>query len=419
MSVTVVVMNQTLRLNDNRALALASDYGDPILPMVIFPHRLWNKQWFLYPSMGPHRQSWLVKALLGLEKNIQENGGQLWASNEDPKIALQRVFQSMNVQRVIGTCSVGHYEKQMEADVDQISRENKVNVEWVWDHTLHHPKTLPFSMLDTPNSFSKFRKYVEKLPIEAPIINKAVSFVNNQAIPTVMNTFVLRKKNLPTGTLSELDACAHLQTYIWESKAILHYKNTRNLSIGDHVSTKFSVWLSLGIVSARTIAHEIKLFEKNVKKNSSTYWVIFELLWRDFFQFQCEKYGIRWYQFGGIQGLENAPPTYDENAFNAWRTGQTPEPFVNAHMKELITTGYMSNRGRQVVASYLIHNLNQDWRRGAEVFEHYLIDYDVASNIGNWMYIAGCGNSQTKRIFNIQNQQEKYDPGQKYVNKWL
>ena len=84
------------------------------------------------------------------------------------------------------------------------------------------------------------------------------------------------------------------------------------------------------------------------------------------------------------------PPTYDENAFNAWRTGQTPEPFVNAHMKELITTGYMSNRGRQVVASYLIHNLNQDWRRGAEVFEHYLIDYDVASNIGNWMYIAGC-----------------------------
>ena len=308
MSVTVVVMNQTLRLNDNRALALASDYGDPILPMVIFPHRLWNKQWFLYPSMGPHRQSWLVKALLGLEKNIQENGGQLWASNDDPKIALQRVFQSMNVQRVIGTCSVGYYEKQMEADINQISSENKVNVEWVWDHTLHHPKTLPFSMLDTPNSFSKFRKYVEKLPIEAPIINKAVSFVNNQATPNVMDTFVLHKKNLPTATLSELDASAHLQTYIWESKAILHYKNTRNLSIGDHVSTKFSVWLSLGIVSARTIAHEIKLFEKNVKKNSSTYWVIFELLWRDFFQFQCEKQGIRWYQFGGIQGLENAPP---------------------------------------------------------------------------------------------------------------
>ena len=144
MSVTVVVMNQTLRLNDNRALALASDYGDPILPMVIFPHRLWNKQWFLYPSMGPHRQSWLVKALLGLEKNIQENGGQLWASNDDPKIALQRVFQSMNVQRVIGTCSVGYYEKQMEADINQISSENKVNVEWVWDHTLHHPKTLLF-----------------------------------------------------------------------------------------------------------------------------------------------------------------------------------------------------------------------------------------------------------------------------------
>ena len=145
MSVTVVLMNQTLRLSDNQALALASDYGDPILPMVIFPHRLWSKQWFYIHPWGPHRRSFLYQALLGLEQNIKKNGGELWASNEDPKIALQRVFQSINVQRVIGTRSVGHYEKQMEADIDQI-QENKVHVEWVWDHTLHHPKTLPFSI---------------------------------------------------------------------------------------------------------------------------------------------------------------------------------------------------------------------------------------------------------------------------------
>ena len=208
---------------------------------------------------------------------------------------------------------------------------------------------------------------MEKLPIEAPINNKAVLvfLINSHHMILWMRLCCMNKMLPIKETLCEDDAYAHLRTYIWESKAILHYKNTRNLSIGDHVSTQFSVWLSLGILSARTIAHEIKLFEKNVKKNSSTYWVIFELLWRDFFQFQCEKHGLRWYQFGGLQGLGNIPPTYDENAFNAWRTGQTPEPFVNAHMKELITTGYMSNRGRQVVASYLVHNLNQDWRRGA------------------------------------------------------
>jgi len=156
-----------------------------------------------------------------------------------------------------------------------------------------------------------------------------------------------------------------------------------------------------------------------VKKNISTYWVFFELLWRDFFHFQSVKHGIKWYDYNGFQDQNEPIPKYNADRFNQWASGETSEPFVNAHMKELITTGYMSNRGRQVVASYLIHNLNQDWRRGAELFEHFLIDYDVASNYGNWMYIAGVGNSHTKRIFNVQNQAKKYDPGNEYTKKWV
>ena len=111
--------------------------------------------------------------------------------------------------------------------------------------------------------------------------------------------------------------------------------------------------------------------------------------------------------YNGFRGQNETVPTFDSDRFKQWANGETDAPFVNAHMKELIQTGYMSNRGRQVVASYLVHNLGQDWRRGSELFEHYLIDYDVASNNGNWMYIAGVGNSNTKRIFNIQNQEKK------------
>ena len=138
-----------------------------------------------------------------------------------------------------------------------------------------------------------------------------------------------------------------------------------------------------------------------------------------FFHFQCLKHGRKWYMYNGFRGQNETVPTFDSDRFKQWANGETDAPFVNAHMKELIQTGYMSNRGRQVVASYLVHNLGQDWRRGSELFEHYLIDYDVASNNGNWMYIAGVGNSNTKRIFNIQNQEKKYDPGNQYVKKWL
>ena len=88
-------------------------------------------------------------------------------------------------------------------------------------------------------------------------------------------------------------------------------------------------------------------------------------------------------------------------------------------MLELVQTGYMSNRGRQNVASYLIHDLGQDWRWGAAAFEHYLIDADVASNIGNWMYIAGVGNSNQPRVFNVPEQAKRYDASGAFVNHWL
>ena len=98
--------------------------------------------------------------------------------------------------------------------------------------------------------------------------------------------------------------------------------------------------------------------------------------------------------------------------------GRTEDSFINANMNQLRQTGYMSNRGRQNVASYLIHDLGQDWRFGASVFSYYLVDYDVANNIGNWMYIAGVGHSKHKRVFNTRFQKERYDPQGQFTKAW-
>ena len=167
--------------------------------------------------------------------------------------------------------------------------------------------------------------------------------------------------------------------------------------MGNHVSSTFSGYISHGCISIRTLYHDIKKFEKSVTKNESTYWLRFELLWRDFFQFQYINHANHWFKINGIQQNEIKEPNTNSELCHAWATGSTEHPFINATMKELSQTGYLSNRGRQNAASYLIHNLNQDWRFGAAVFEHFLIDHDVASNIGNWMYIAGVGNSRQKK----------------------
>ena len=106
-------------------------------------------------------------------------------------------------------------------------------------------------------------------------------------------------------------------------------------------------------------------------------------------------------------------------AFNQWINGTTPEHFVNANMIELQKTGWMSNRGRQNVASYWAKEWEQDWRIGAAYFESMLIDYDMHSNYGNWMYNAGVGNDPRDRKFNIKRQAEMYDSDGKFQKMWL
>ena len=121
---------------------------------------------------------------------------------------------------------------------------------------------------------------------------------------------------------------------------------------------------------------------------------------------------------GGILD-KNYKWIHDKKLFENWINGKTPEPFVNANMLELKHTGWMSNRGRQNVASYLSKENNIDWRWGAKYFESKLIDYDVHSNYGNWMYVSGVGNDPRDRKFNIKFQAERYDPNNKFQNLWL
>ena len=222
---------------------------------------------------------------------------------------------------------------------------------------------------------------------------------------------------------AEAQALRHLDNYIWQQKHILHYKQSRNALFGDNYASFVSTPLALGTLSVRWLWQQIEQFEQQVTTNESTYWLKFELLWREFFRWQQRKYGQRWFSKHGIKGEPDYATPYltdpERNKFTRWCAGNTGEAFIDANMRLLNQTGLMSNRGRQNVASYLIHDLALDWRLGAAYFEQRLLDYDCASNWCNWAYIAGVGNSASARPFNIQKQAQQYDAEGEFVRSML
>ena len=216
----------------------------------------------------------------------------------------------------------------------------------------------------------------------------------------------------------EQEALKRLESYSFESNALQEYKESRNGLLGEDYSSKLSLWLWNGCLSPRMIYWKVMQYEKEVKRNQSTYWLIFELIWRDYFKYIALKHGNRIFQLNGI-GRSARQWEVDFERFEKWAKGETGIPFIDANMKELNKTGFMSNRGRQNVASFLSKELQLDWRMGAEYFESMLIDYDVASNYGNWMYVSGVGNDPRDRYFNIISQAKRYDAKGNFVKHWL
>ena len=160
-------------------------------------------------------------------------------------------------------------------------------------------------------------------------------------------------------------------------------------------------------------------FEREHGGNESTYWVIFELLWRDFFRLMGKKYGNKIFFKEGPMGEIDPKWRNDDRLFEIWADGKTGIPFIDANMHELNSTGFMSNRGRQNVASFLVKDLHVNWQMGAEYFESVLIDYDPCSNWGNWNYVAGVGSDpRENRYFNILRQAKMYDLHGDYVKLW-
>ena len=350
-----------------------------------------------FPLIGYKRKQFINESLQELKKDLEKLCIELTIIQTIDELKELEISDDeiLTYQKLFGT-------EELEIERQVLSKTNK-NIA-LDNFTLINTMTLPFELNKTPDVFSSFRKKIEKYgSFQKPI--------NLPNIPTFNVPYKLAG--------GEQQAIHRLNYYFFDKKLLSTYKETRNGMLGTDFSSRFSPWLSNGNISARTIHYFVKDYENKLGANSSTYWLIFELLWRDFFQFQLRKHGSLFFKKNGINGKTISYRNHEDTFWN-WANGNTGDDLVDANMIELKATGWMSNRGRQNVASFLVHDLNINWRWGAAWMESQLIDYEPASNWGNWMYIDGVGNDQRPfRKFNTQGQAERYDPTKSYREKWL
>ncbi|MCZ4250622.1 DASH family cryptochrome [Pseudoalteromonas shioyasakiensis] len=408
-------LQNDLRLVDNEILSELADFdGELDLVFVIEPR--WFRQTnYQSKPYGTHRHHFLRESLAAFAQAVEKLGQTLHVLSGEPEQVISQRLQKYDIETLVCTEQVGVYEQKQLDKIKVLCPE--VTVKTYQQDTLFKATDLPFQLDDLPKNFTAFRKKVEAEPTFIAAPQQAASYLPHpvQLCPEqTIDDVPVHSGSFKGGLIA---AQQHCNAY-FSSQAPSSYKETRNELDGFSNSTKFSVWLAGGTISAKQLYREVEVYELQNGANESSYWIKFELLWREYFKWHAMRSGATLFQFKGQK--HSAPlTTFNSQRFNAWCQGRTPFALVNAIMHELNATGYISNRSRQIAASCLVNELELDWRYGAAYFEQQLIDYDVAANWGNWQYIAGVGvDPRGGRHFHINKQTALYDPLARYIRKW-
>ena len=426
---TIIVWFKTnLRLADNEALYAACQSNAQVIPVYCFDLSHFAKTEFETKKTGNFRATFLIESLANLDENLRKLNSGLVILKGKPEEELLKIAETYKATKIYAQQEIAHEEQATEKRVKAALQKLNCEFKTFESNCLYLENQLPFGRNELPDVFTNFRKLVEKLTkVEHPLPQP--SKINTpkieQPVFRTLKDLDLTKIEPDTRAAlafkgGETEALARLKHYFEETKCISTYKETRNGLVGANYSSKFSAWLALGCISPKTIYQQLKIYEKTYGENDSTYWLFFELLWRTYFRLVMKKYGHQLFLKEGIKASKTTSALPNYQLLEKWKNGNTGVDFIDANMLELKLTGFMSNRGRQNVASYLINDLKQDWRYGAAYFEEQLIDYDVSSNWGNWAYLAGVGNDpRSNRYFNIEKQANDYDKDKKYRNLWL
>ena len=400
--INIFWFRRDLRLNDNVGLFHALQSPLPVLPIFIFDTNILNTL-----EKNDARVSFIYENLQQIKTylNSAYNSG-IAIYHGQPKNIIEALIAQYNIHTIYTNHDYEPYAIQRDLSISKTLQLNGIILKSFKDHVIFERNDVvkkdgtPYKVY-TPYS----KKWMKQLN-DQNLINYPSELYLNKLIKT---------KDLPflsLETIGFIKSTIKIEPYKLDVTLIENYETTRNFPAKEYGTSKVGPHLRFGTLSIR------KLVDKAIKSSNNTY--LKELIWREFFM------QILWHYPQTI--TESFKSRYDniswrnnKKEFELWCKGMTGYPLVDAGMRELNSTGYMHNRVRMLVGSFLCKHLLIDWRWGEAYFAKKLNDFELASNIGNWQWVAGCGVDAAPyfRIFNPSTQIQKFDRAHKYIKKWV
>ncbi len=399
--VNIFWFRRDLRLDDNVGFYKALQGKFPVLPVFLFDTEILKE----LPKNDP-RVTFIFETLLKMQNKLQEKGSDLGLYHGKPQEVFQKIIEQFQVQNVIANHDYEPYAKKRDAEIEKFLTQKGIGFYTYKDQVIFEKDEI------TKDDGAPYIVYTPYMKRWKEKFNKEFHEKIHDANGFFKNLF--QTQVLPALSLGDIGfqkSKIEVLQYNVMPKIIQQYEKKRNFPAEDATS-HLGAHLRFGTVSIRQIIKKATL-EKN-----ETFWQ--ELIWREFFM------QILWHF---PETVNNAfKKKYDriewrnnKDEFKMWQEGKTGYPLVDAGIRQLNETGYMHNRVRMVVASFLCKHLLIDWRWGEAYFAEKLLDYEMSSNIGNWQWAAGTGVDAAPyfRIFNPSTQIEKFDKDYRYIKKWI
>lgn len=414
-------IRRDLRLNDNQALAAALESDLPVIPVFIIDPSLLNS-----PYASSKRNAFLWEGLQALDKHLHQVESYLVIRQGDPLAQLSQLAGEVDIQAIYAEPDYSPYALERDKRVS-----SKLPVHWVGSPAFRPPGMVVKKDGDAYTVFTPFSKAWKALPgipnqldfIKPETLNTPPGIQSLQIPITDMPS---RPDDFPSG---EMEALARLAEFTQPARLaqnqtatapIYTYSTGRNRPDWEATS-RLSPYLRFGMLSAQQAVaaayQAIRMAPDPSALQSAETWLN-ELIWRDFYMhilYHFPKVRKENFRLPHVRWINN------EKHFEAWCNGLTGYPGVDAAMRQLRQIGWMHNRSRMLVASFLTKDLLIDWRWGERWFMQHLIDGDPAANNGGWQWTAGTGTDAAPyfRIFNPISQSQKHDPHGEYIRQWL
>ncbi|MGZ3860547.1 MAG: cryptochrome/photolyase family protein [Flavisolibacter sp.] len=387
-----------LRLEDNAGLFQAFQAGRPVLPVFIFDRDILDR----LEDRNDKRVSFIHAALRQLQHSLEGLGSTLDVRMGRPEAVWSALIRDYSIETVFCNRDYEPYALARDRRIQELLRDDGIHFQTYKDQVIFEKDEI---VREDGNPYSIFTPFARKW--KASLQKEML-----RSFDTAKAGNFLVRESLPLPSLAELGfgETDHPGLHDYHPEVIPRYQHTRDIPSLEGTS-RLGIHLRFGTVSIRKVV-------KEAKKHQETF--LQELIWREFFM------QMLWRQPSLVDHCcrpeyENISWRNCENEFERWCEGRTGYPIVDAGMRQLNETGFMHNRVRMITASFLVKHLLVDWRWGEAYFAGKLLDYELASNVGNWQWVAGCGCDAAPyfRIFNPALQTKKFDPELLYVKKWV